>query len=708
MTEVLSQLRVCVDVAVSLPVEGLFSYLLPVEWEKRVQAGVRVRVPFRNREIIGYLVGQRPAREDEHLKSVIQILDEAPVLSPAMLELTQWISSYYGSSWGEAIENALPRWVKYGKKALDALARGKQEEDGKVASHIPEEELKLSGDQIRALDFIENALNTPHPKPILLYGVTGSGKSEIYIRAIREVLKRNQAAICLVPEIALTEQLRRFFLHHFGNELEILHSKLSDGQRFLAWKRLEKGARRVVLGPRSAVFAPVPNLGLIVMDEEHEGTYKQETTPRYHAREVAAWRARQENALFLMGTATPSLESMFRAEHGEMDCVRLETRIDEKQMPRVQVLDLKAEINQRMRVTILTPRLAAELESNLQKKEGTLLLLNRRGFSTHINCPKCGWVETCSSCHVSLTFHQEDEILLCHYCNYQKAVSRECSQCQTPVLRFGGFGTEKVESEVAHRFPAARIARMDTDSVRKKGSHEEILKDFRDRKYDILIGTQMIAKGFDFPHVTLVGVILADVGLLLPDFRSAERTFQLLTQVAGRAGRGKAPGRVFIQTFSPDHSSIRFAKDHDYMSFYKQESRERFEYRYPPFCRLINIIVRSKLEKPAYLHARAIRDSLKKNLLPSPSPLPQGEGKGEGVRVEGLFHQSSSIDSQFLEIIGPAPLPFYKLRGHYRWHIMIKFPRFAELSVSVKAILSKLKKPSNVAFALDVDPLNIL
>ncbi len=704
MTELLSRTGICVDVAVPLPVEGLFSYLAPVQEEgKKIQAGVRVRIPFRNREMIGYLVGQRPAREGENLKSVIQILDEAPVLSPVMLELTRWISSYYGSSWGEAIENALPRWVKYGKKALDHLERRKEEETGAgPALGAPEpENRKLSAAQTRALDVIKNALNTPHPKPVLIYGVTGSGKSEIYIRAIQEVLKRNQSAICLVPEIALTEQIRRFFLHHFGGELEILHSKLSDGERFLAWKRLEQGTRKVVLGPRSAVFAPVPNLGLIIMDEEHEGTYKQETSPRYHAREVAAWRARRENALLMMGTATPSLESMFRAEHGEIDCVRLESRIDEKQMPQVQLLDLKDEINQRKKAAILTPRLIAELELNLRKKEGTLLLLNRRGFSTHINCPRCGSVETCSSCHVSLTFHQEEESLLCHYCNYQKPVSRECSQCRTPVLRFGGFGTEKVESEVARHFPAARIARMDADSVRRKGSHEEILKDFRDRKYDILIGTQMIAKGFDFPHVTLVGVILADVGLMLPDFRSAERTFQLLTQVAGRAGRGAAPGRVFIQTFSPSHPSIRFAKDHDYMSFYKQESRERFQYRYPPVCRLINIIVRSKSENPAYLHARAIRDSLKQALTLNPS---------EEAAANGSSNSFSPPDPlQSLEIIGPAPLPFYKLRGHYRWHIMIKIPRLsAELPAAVKAVVSKLKKPSNVAYALDIDPLNIL
>jgi primosomal protein N' (replication factor Y) len=306
-----------------------------------------------------------------------------------------------------------------------------------------------------------------------------------------------------------------------------------------------------------------------------------------------------------------------------------------------------------------------------------MLLLNRRGFSTHIHCPRCGTVENCISCQVSLTFHQEDGTLLCHYCNYQKPVPDICSNCQTPVLRFAGFGTEKVESEVAARWPQARIARMDADSVRKKGSHEVILKAFRDRQIDILIGTQMIAKGFDFPHVTLVGVILADVGLMLPDFRSSERTFQLLTQVAGRAGRGEKPGRVIIQTFSPDHPSVRFAKNHDYQSFYRFELPARSEHGYPPYNRLINFIVRAREEKKAYLFARDLRDALKQSFAE-------------------------------LEIIGPAPLPFYKLRGHYRWHVMIKAGRKAFILNQLWPVLAQLKKPSGAAMAVDVDPLNIL
>ncbi|MBI3306762.1 MAG: primosomal protein N' [Candidatus Omnitrophica bacterium] len=676
----------CVEVAVPLPLPIVFSYTVPHDLISKIKCGVRVRVPFKNQELTGYAVavGEKNI-ESGKFKSLLDVLDDEPVLSAQMLELTKWISEYYGSSWGEAIENALPKWVKYGKKAEKALLRQKTKES---AIEEAGKRHHLSEEQAKAMEIIQKALQNKNAKPILLYGVTGSGKSEIYIHLIREVLSQNKSAICLVPEIALTEQLRRFFLNQFGDELEILHSKLSDSERFLAWKRLEQGERRVVLGPRSAVFAPVRNLGLIVMDEEHETSYKQETTPRYHAREVAAWRAANENALFVMGTATPSLETMFRTFKNEIVRIDLTKRIDDKAMPEVKIIDLKrASGPPGKSSSILSVPLAQEIEANLKKGEGTILLLNRRGFSTRIHCPKCAYVETCNSCQVSLTFHQEDGILLCHYCNFQKATPESCAECGVPLLRFAGFGTEKVESEVARRFPQARIARMDTDSVRKRGSHDVILKQFRDRHLDILIGTQMIAKGFDFPHVTLVGVILADVGLMLPDFRSAERTFQLLTQVAGRAGRGAIAGRVLIQTYSPEHPSVHFSKTHDYLRFYQYETAGRLEHNYPPYCQLINMIVRGRNEKDTYVFARAVRELMNETIAP------------KFLREDG---------SSPLEIIGPAPLPFYKLRGHFRWHVMIKAPH--ELMVAKEAIkqLSTLKRKSGVSMVVDVDPLNIL
>ncbi len=678
-----ARVRKIAEIAVPLPIPGTFSYEIPAELESAVIPGVRVRAPFKNREITGYVVSRNTADTGQKLKPVTQVLDTTPVFSDAISSLSRWIAEYYGCSWGEAIENALPKWVKYGQKAVKAWEAYEAKTEKEPEFKKPQQaELALTDEQQAAFREITASLDSKAPVPILLHGVTGSGKSELYIRSIKEVLKRGKAAICLVPEIALTEQLKLFFALHFGPELEILHSKLTDKERFLAWKRIEQGRKRVMLGPRSAVFAPCAGLGLIIMDEEHEGTYKQETAPRYHAREVAFQRARSEGALFVMGTATPSLECMDACEKGIFKKISMKFRVDKRSMPEVTIVDLKHAPFPGKR-SLFTIKLTQEIQLNLQKKQGTLLLLNRRGFSTHIHCMKCGNVEQCPSCQVSLTFHQEKQILLCHYCNYQKSVDSECSSCKAQLLKFTGFGTEKVESEIAAKFPGARIARMDADSVKHRGSHEEILSSFRRQEIDILIGTQMIAKGFDFPHVTLVGVILADVGLSLPDFRSAERTFQLMTQVAGRAGRGQEPGRVVIQTYSPDHPSIRFAKNHDYESFYKHEKAERETYGYPPSTRLINVIIRSKKENDAYLFARTFRDALAAKLGPALKP-------------------------RELELIGPAPLPFYKLRGHFRWHVMLKTRDTLAHSPVVQQCLASLKKPAGTAFALDVDPLNIL
>ncbi len=703
-----------VDVAVALPVDGPFTYLAPAELKNRIQPGMRVQVPFKNHEMAGYVVGIREAVPPPRLKTILELLDGEIVLSPEILALTRWVSEYYGAGWGEAIENALPKWVKSGSKAKKALARENDAEDQHLeharedltSSSTQAEDLKkeavlkpvtdfdLSEEQTAALKCIEAMMESPRKKPVLLQGVTGSGKSEIYIRAIRTTLQHGQSAICLVPEIALTEQIRRFFHMHFGDQLEIVHSRLGDTERFLAWNRIREGRRRVVLGPRSAVFAPLTRLGLILLDEEHEGSYKQDTAPRYHVREVAQKRAAMEDALLVMGSATPSLESLYRVRQGEVVCVELKNRVDGRPLPQVQVIDLKEERLTQKKAVILSRRLAVEIENNLKQKEGTLLLLNRRGFSTHIQCPACGFAETCKSCQVSLTYHQEDGILLCHYCNFRKKMTDKCSDCGTGLLNLAGFGTEKVESEVARRWPRARILRMDADTVRKKGSHEEILNVFRSEGADILIGTQMIAKGFDFPHVTLVGVILADVGLMLPDFRSSERTFQLLTQVAGRAGRGQKTGRVIVQTFSPEHPSIRFAKNHDVVSFSQFEMPVRAQYGYPPFLRLVNVMIRGRDERKAYRHARDIRAHLEQRL---------GLEKDAALPVFGAGQAGRGI-----EVIGPAPLPFFRLRGNFRWHVMVKIPEKAAFNPALLKEILKLKKPSGVFSAVDRDPVSIL
>lgn len=673
---------VCVEVAIPLPIRGPFSYLLEPDQISSAKVGVRVRVPFKNREVTGFLVGFGEIPPDQKLKRVIAVVDDKPVLSKRILQLAKWLSEYYFSSWGEAIEAAVPNWVKQGKRWRE---KPSPYESPAASSPVPIE-LNLTAEQEKAHAVIRKSLSEEDPRPLLLYGVTGSGKTELYIRAIKEVLARGKGAIVLVPEIALTEQIRRFFLHHFGNQLEVLHSKLSDGERFSAWKRIESGEKKVLLGPRSAIFAPLSPLGLILIDEEHENSYKQDQSPRYHAREVALWLAKEEKALLIMGSATPSLESMHLAATGAFQRIDLTRRVENKELPNVTVVDLKQEKEVQKRQPLFSRLLAQEIEANLKRKEGTLLLLNRRGFSTQVHCPGCGEIASCRSCEVSLTFHQEENRLLCHYCNYHTEIPSVCARCQKPLLRFSGFGTEKVESELARQFPQARVARIDTDTFRRKGSHVAILQDFRNQKIDILVGTQMIAKGFDFPHVTLVGVVLADVGLVLPDFRSGERTFQLLTQVAGRAGRGEKSGRVIVQTYSPSHPSVVTAQTHDYWKFYEQEMRKRVEHGYPPDRNLVNLLVRSRVEKKAYLFARELRETLRKQL----------ESLKGGPHSEGL------------EIIGPAPLPFYRLRGHYRWHVLLKAKEIADAQMLLRGALAGLKRSSGVAMQIDVDPVNIL
>ncbi|HRK61560.1 MAG TPA: primosomal protein N' [Candidatus Omnitrophota bacterium] len=664
-----------VAVALPLPLEHFYTYFVPDELIEKLIVGGRVRVPFKNREIVGYVVQKDVPCSEYKTKPIMELLDDQPVLDSKMLALTRWIADYYGCSWGEAIENALPRWVKFGKPPKE-----KKEDAFTESAPSGVSSRQLTSEQTEAFTRIQQELNKPAPSATLLVGVTGSGKSELYIRAIHEALKKGKSAICLVPEIALTEQLRFFFANEFGSLLEMLHSKMTDRERFIAWRRIREGKRRVVLGPRSAVFAPVIDLGLIVIDEEHETSYKQETTPRYHAREAAEKRAQLESALLLMGTATPSLESMERVLSKKWQGLRLTQRVDGKKLPDVRLVDLKQYPKDPRQGLIFSPPLTKEIEKNLKAGEGTMLLLNRRGFSTFIQAAEGDQeILKCKRCDIPMTFHQMDDLLLCHYCNDRIAFSKLEKQKPNQFYKMSGFGTEKVESEAGRLFPGARIARLDADVMQKRGSHQEILDQFREQKIDILIGTQMIAKGFDFSHVTLVGVILADIGLKLPDFRSSERTFQLLTQVAGRAGRGDKPGRVYVQTVNPDHPAILFAQRQDYDAFYQYALPLRRELNYPPFSRLLNIIIRSPDENKAYAHARAVRDAVKQ-CLPA---LAEGQ------------------------LMGPAPLPFYKLRGHVRWHVMLKV-HDAEKLAPLFLTLNKLKKPSGVQVAWDMDPVNIL
>jgi primosomal protein N' (replication factor Y) len=545
--------------------------------------------------------------------------------------------------------------------------------------------LILNQEQASALKEINQALDSPeNARPILLHGVTGSGKTEIYLQAIRAALERGRSAIVLVPEISLTPQTVERFKGRFADiqdAVAVLHSHLSEGERHDEWHKIHSGRARIVIGARSAVFAPLKSLGLIVVDEEHETTYKQEEAPRYHARDVAVVRAKIEKCVAVLGSATPSLESYHNAVIEKYRLLTLTQRVDEKQMPLIRIVDLRQERRKEKKAAILSEKLSQAIADRLEKHEQTILFLNRRGFSTSLLCSNCGEARNCPNCSVALTFHRHPTVtgrLSCHLCGHTAAVPKKCPTCGKDSLIYAGFGTERVESTVSQIFPKAVVRRMDADSMTRKEAYRETLRNFRTGKIDILVGTQMIAKGLHFPNVTLVGIINADLALHLPDFRAGERTFQLLTQVAGRAGRGETAGEVFVQTYTPFSPSIQFARHHDFAGYFQQEFEFRERCDFPPFKHAVLITVRSTHEGRAKLSAETLRRRLKEALL-----------------------------QEF--ILGDAtPAPLEKLQGQFRFHILIRGEAIMRLSRLVRETLEKLPFPEDVAVTVDVDPYQLL
>ena len=542
--------------------------------------------------------------------------------------------------------------------------------------------LELNEEQVLALKQIAEALDSAESaRPILLHGVTGSGKTEIYLQGIHATLARGRSAIVLVPEISLTPQTVERFKGRFAeaqDAVAVLHSHLSEGERHDEWHKIHSGRARIVIGARSAVFAPLKNLGLIIVDEEHETTYKQEEAPRYHARDVAVVRARIEKCVAVLGSATPSLESYHNATTGKYQLATLTQRVDQRQMPLMRIVDLRQERRKEKAIAILSEKLRGAIADRLEKREQTILFLNRRGFSTSLLCSNCGEARDCPNCSVALTFHRQVARLSCHLCGHTAAVPKKCPACGKDALIYAGFGTEKVEATVAQIFPSATVRRMDADSMTRKQAYRDTLLNFRAGKIDILVGTQMIAKGLHFPNVTLVGIINADLALHLPDFRAGERTFQLLTQVAGRAGRGETPGEVFVQTYTPFSPSIQFARHHDFAGYFQQELEFRERCDFPPFKHAILITVRSAHEGRAKLSAETLVRRLKE-----------------------------SLGSEF--ILGDAtPAPLEKLQGQFRFHILMRGTAIMRLSRLVRETLEKLPFPEDVAVAVDVDPYQLL
>lgn len=538
---------------------------------------------------------------------------------------------------------------------------------------------ELTPHQKKVLDEISKGIHSKRYSPFLLFGVTGSGKTEIYLRAIEEVLTQGREAIVLVPEISLTPQLLSRFKDRFGENIALLHSGLALRERYDQWRRIWKGEAKIAIGARSAIFAPFKDVGIIIVDEEHDPSYKQEDKLKYHARDVAIVRAKQAEATILLGSATPSLESFDNAHKGKFHLLHLPERIEGKPLPRVEIADMREEEG------LISKEMRRCLERNIEGRRQSLLFLNRRGFANFILCPECGYTFKCPNCSVTLTYHLQERRLQCHYCNYQIQAPGDCPKCQGHQLRGVGIGTERLEQEIKSLFPAVQVGRMDRDTTSKRRSHLQILKRFESGNIDILIGTQMIVKGHDFPNITFVGVLSADLPLHFPDFRSSERTFQLLTQVAGRAGRGEDIGEVVIQTYNPDHYSILRAKDHDYLGFFQEEIQFRKALQYPPFSRLINFRLIGNNEKKT-------RDAA------------QAMGKiGEKLIKKGY--------GKWIEILGPSASPYPKMKGKFRWQMLAKGESHSYLHWFAREISSQMEiwtKRGGVHLDIDVDPISIL
>ncbi len=641
---------------------------------------------IRSLERKGFIVSEEVQTERDPLRAPAERLRveavaaaELPKLNKPERELMAFLDLHPGSHNLKDLEPL----VKSASLAARSLARKRlvtlTTETVPIAAGPVRARHTLNLTQQAAADQIHAALQTGEFHTFLLHGVTGSGKTEVYLTAIDSALGDGRGALLLVPEIALTPAVAGQFFSRFGDRVAILHSAFTDVERSEQWRRIRSGSASVVVGTRSGVFAPVRNLGLIVVDEEHDGSYKQEETPRYNGRDVAIVRAQAAKACVILGSATPSLESRYNAERGKYTLLELPGRIEERPMPAVHLIDMRQEFLETRQQATFSRKLLEALGGRLENGEQTIVLLNRRGFSSFVACRACGERVQCINCSLTLTYHKRDRRLLCHYCGYAEKVPSQCPKCASDHIYFLGLGSEKVEEELHRAFPAARIARLDRDTVTGKRQYETILHDFREGNFDILVGTQMIAKGHDIPNVTLVGVVSADVGLGMPDFRAAERTFQLLTQVAGRAGRGSMPGIVLVQTINPDHYAVRMAAAQDYQAFYTKELNFRRLMHYPPFSAMANILVRSEKQE------MALRMSTELGHLLTPPP-------------------------EKLRVMGPAEAPVPRLKNEYRYQFLIK----AASRKSLNELLQKARqyavehKWGATALVIDVDPLTLM
>jgi len=623
-------------IALPRPFKKLLDYIIPPELEGKIHVGGRVRVPLSEEEDIGYVTAilKESSFPENKLRPLIRSYEAHPIFDPVMLDLCAWMADFYLCSLGEALHAAAP--------PLPAASKRQEhvEFDSSWKVDPPD---KLTHEQESALNRLMTPMFLEH-RVDLLWGVTGSGKTEVYLCAIEAALDRGMGAICLVPEISLTPQIMARFVSRFGKRVGLLHSRLSLGERYQTWMEIRRGEKPVVLGTRSAIFAPVPGLGLIIVDEEHEPSYRQEDTPRYHARDVSIFRGKRANALVLLGSATPDLTTWHRIQSKHFPVHILSKRIDGSSLPVVEAVDMRQELEKEGHRVILSGKLLGSIDKCLQRGQQCMLFLNRKGYSTFLLCRNCGFVLKCRRCDVSLTYHKDTHCLHCHHCNEQQQIPKSCPSCKDQRIGYLGCGTQKVERFLHDIFPEAVIARMDANTTARKGDHARILEAFARQETQILVGTQMIAKGLDFPNVTLVGVVYADIGLNWPHFRSAERTFQIITQVSGRAGRGSQQGRVLVQTYNPDHYAIRYALQQDYQGFFQKEIQFRKIAGYPPFRHLAQILCSSSSSQIAMRGAHELARHLRR------PPHPR--------------------NARF-EVLGPAPGIIGKLKDQYIWDLTV-------------------------------------
>lgn len=687
--------------------------------------------------------GENPGNIDRsRLREIRSVVDSAPIISRSLLELAEWIATTYLCQLGTVIETIVPAGVrsragtreiafltvpnavvakltqlqlpKKQAECLKLLAASPQpmtmdqladaagcstapikslcekqlivkqlerihQQDHSLKPDSREANLELNAAQQQALDSVRDSIQGRRAETIVLHGITGSGKTEVYIRAIQEVIKHGRQAIVLVPEISLTPQTRQRFRARF-QRVAVLHSHLSPGERHWHWKKIAAGEIDVVVGARSAVFAPLPRPGIIVIDEEHDGSFKQDKAPRYHARDVARFRSNQEKIPLILGSATPAIETYHRARTGKFRLVELPQRALDRPLPEVTAIDLRSEFSNPANRGAISKQLALAMKEALADGGQVMLLLNRRGFATSIQCPACGFVLECPNCDIALTHHKDTNRAICHYCEHMVPSPVRCQKCDHAGIRLAGLGTQKLEAEVRSRFPNDPCLRMDSDTMQRHGSHEEALDRFRAGEIRILLGTQMIAKGLDFPNVTLVGVINADTALHLPDFRAAERTFSLVTQVAGRTGRGERGGHVLVQTFNPEDPTIQAALKHDFKRFADLEIPQREQFGYPPFRALARIVVRDEVDSRALAFAKQLESSIR-------TRIPDGDDT---------------------RILGPCAAPIEKLRGRYRFHMFLNSDHAAKLRQIIQQATSEIKAPEDVQWIVDIDPLDMI